>query len=213
MRLAFTCPPQIWRCLRARELLEWRQMFFEREKLTAKGRLLVLERLFEQAAARGGAAPEPGHVPVDTLHAYGEFETHARYLLEAAASQENSLARKARLKRLEKALNSLPDTLMASLPVGPGGNWLAFYRSLTKFLSLMDEAEIALDEDEYTTFIQKLIQMAGSVSEASAVKVDGASMFALMLIQNEMMRARKPKRKARRRKRKPAKATKHPKAS
>ena len=184
------------------------QMLFEREALTAKGRLVVLERLFEHAAARGGTAPQPGHVPVDTLHAYGEFETHARYLLEAAASQENSLARKARLKRLEKALNTLPDALMASLPMGPGGNWLGFYRSLTKFLALMDEAEIALDEDEYTTFIQKLIQMAGSVSEASAVKVDGASMFALMLMQNEMLRGRKPKRKARRKRRKPAKRAK-----
>lgn len=183
-------------------------MLFEKEELTSKGRLLVLERLFEQAAARSGTAPQPGHVPVETLHAYGEFETHARYLLEAAASQQNTTVRKARLKRLEKALNALPDTLMASLPVGPGGNWLAFYRSLTKFLSLMDEAEIALDEDEYTTFIQKLIQMAGSVSDASAVKVDGGSMFALMLIQNEMLRSRKPKRKPRRKRRKPAKRAK-----
>ncbi len=183
-------------------------MLFEKKELTSKGRLMVLERLFEQAATRGGAAPQPGHVPVETLHAYGEFETHARYLLEAAASQQNTAVRKARLKRLEKALNSLPDTLMASLPVGPGGNWLAFYRSLTKFLSLMDEAEIALDEDEYTTFIQKLIQMAGSVSDASAVKVDGGSMFALMLIQNEMLRSRKPKRKPRRMRRKPAKRAK-----
>ena len=78
-------------------------MLFEREELTSQGRLLVLERLFEQAAARGGAAPEPGHVPVDTLHAYGEFETHVRYLLEAAACQENTLYRKARLKKLENS--------------------------------------------------------------------------------------------------------------
>ena len=170
--------------------------------------MVVLERLFEQAAARSGTAPQPGHVPVDTLHAYGEFETHARYLLGAAASQQNTAVRKAKLKRLEKALNTLPDTLMESLPVGPDGNWLAFYRSLTKFLALMDEAEIALDEDEYTTFIQKMIQMAGSVSEASAVKVDAGSMFALMLIQNEMIRARKPKRKPRRKRRRTAKRAK-----
>lgn len=69
-------------------MVEWRQMLFEREELTAKGRLLVLERLFEEAAARGGAAPEHGHVPVDTLHAYGEFESHVRYLLDAAVSQD-----------------------------------------------------------------------------------------------------------------------------
>ena len=189
-------------------MVEWRQMLFEREELTAKGRLLVLEHLFEQAAARGGAAPEPGHVPVDTLHAYGEFETHVRYLLEAAACQENTLYRKARLKKLEKALNALPDDLMASLPAGPGENWLCFYRSLMKFLALMDEAEIGLDAEEYATVIQKMIQLAASVSEASAVKVDAGSMFALMLIQAEAQRMRKPKRKPRRKKRKTAKKTK-----
>lgn len=180
-------------------------MLFEREELTSKGRLLVLERLFEQAAARGGAAPEPGHVPVETLHAYGEFETHVRYLLEAAASQErNSLARKARLKKLEKALNTLPNDLMASLAAGPDEHWLLFYRGLMKLLVLLDEAEISLDAEEYATVMQKMIQLAAAVSEASAVKVDAASMFALMLIQAERQRMRKPKakRKARRRKRK-----------
>ena len=187
-------------------MVEWRQMLFEREELTAKGRLLVLERLFEEAAARGGAAPEPGHVPVDTLHAYGEFESHVRYLLDAAVSQDNTLYRKARLKKLERALNTLPDELMTSLPASPGENWLCFYRGLMKLLALMDEAQIGLDAEEYATVIQKMIQVAASVSEASAVKVDAGSMFALMLIQVEAQRMRKAKskRKPRRKKRKAA---------
>lgn len=183
-------------------------MLFEREELTPQGRLEVLARLFGQAAARPGACPEPGRVPVETLHAYGEFEKHVRYLLEAAASQQNTMYRKARLKKLERTLNTLPDELMASLPAGPGENWLRFYRALMRFLEQMDEAQMALDEEEYTTVIRKMIHLAASVSDASAVRVDAASMFALMLMQMELLRLSRPKKqkKRKRRRKKPAKA-------
>ncbi len=186
-------------------------MLFHREQLSAQGRLHALETLFGQLAKRPGEAPAHGHVPVDILEAYGEFNAHIRFLLEAAASQSREPARVRQLHRIERELDTLPEGIMDTLPAGPGENWLVFYRRLIRLHRMLEEAELGLDEEEYRSLILKMVQMAECVSRASAVDINAASMFTLLLIQvhlhhQDEARHRKPR--PRKRRRSPRKATK-----
>lgn len=183
-------------------------MLFERTALTPQGRLQALVRHFEQTARRAAPVPAEGHVPLETLEAYGNFATHVRYLLESAAPETRE--QKARVSKIERMLNALPQELMATLPTGPEGNWMAFYRRLIQLHGLILEAEIPLEEEEYATFLQKMVQLAEAVSCASAVEVKAASMFTLLLLQVELQRQRPKKRRrpARKKKRKTARSKK-----
>ncbi len=180
-------------------------MLFEREHLTPQGRLSALEGLFGQLAQRPGEPPKRGFVPIDILEAYGEFNAHIRFLLEAAASQGGGPARVRQLRRIERELDALPESIMETLPASPGENWLSFYRRLIHLHRMLEEAGLDLDEEEYRSLILKMVQMAECVSRASAVEVNAASMFTLLLIQvhlhqQDTARQRKPRRKKRKRK-------------
>lgn len=181
-------------------------MLFERTAMTPQGRLQALVSHFEKTARRDAPVPEAGHVPLETLEAYGDFATHVRYLLESAAPQ--SKEQKTLLTKIERLLNALPHELMEALPTGPEGNWMAFYRRLLQLHGWIMEAEIPLEEAEYATFVQKMVALAENVSRHSAVEVNAASMFTLMLLQVELQRQRPAKRRrpARRKKRKTSKA-------
>ncbi len=180
-------------------------MLFEREQLTPEGRLQALESIFAQHARRPGDAPKPGFVPVDILEAYGDFNAHIRFLLEAASNHERDSARVRQLHRLTRELDALPESIMATLPAGPQDNWLNFYRKLLHLHSMLEDAQLNLDEEEYRTLILKMVQMAQRVSEASAVNVNAASMFSLLLIQAHLhhrdeAKRRKPRKKKGRKK-------------
>ncbi len=180
-------------------------MLFEREQLTPAGRLQTLEQLFAQLARRPGEAPKHGYVPVDILEAYGDFNAHIRFLLEAAANKGGDAARVRQLRRVERELDALPESIMDTLPAGPEENWLNFFRKLIQLHRMLEDAQLDLDAEEYRSLILKMVQMADCVSKASAVEVNAASMFALLLIQvhlhhQEELKHRKPSRKKRKRK-------------
>ncbi len=181
-------------------------MLFERNQLTPQGRLQTLESLFAQLAQRPGAVPKRGHVPVNILEAYGEFHSHIRFLLDAAASQGGGAARARQLRRLSHELDKLPESLIDTLPAGPAENWLNFYRRLILLHNMLEDAQLNLDDEEYRSLILKMVQMAESVSRASAVEVNAASMFALLLIQAHLHHedARRTKPRSRKRKRRAA---------
>lgn len=160
-------------------------MLFERKPLTPQERMQTLEAIFEQVARRPGEAPAAGRVPLRALEAYGDFETHLRYVLEAGAAHAGK-ERRATIRRVERALNTLPEALLTSLPAGPENNWLCFFRQLVQFHRLLVQAEIGLEQEDYTNIVLKMIQLAEAVSECSSVAVNAASMFALLLLQVEL---------------------------
>lgn len=174
-------------------------MLFKREPLTPQGRMQTLEAIFEQVARRPGEAPAAGRVPLRALEAYGDFETHLRYVLEANAASAGK-ERRATIRRVERALNTLPDALLTSLPAGPENNWLCFFRQLVQFHRLLTEAEIGLEQEDYTNIVLKMVQLAEAVSESSSVTVNAASMFALLLLQVELHHQRPRSRRSPRRK-------------
>ncbi len=176
-------------------------MLFERKPLTPQGRMLALESIFEQVARRPGEAPAAGRVPLRALEAYGDFETHLRYILEANASHADK-ARRTTIRRVERALNTLPDALLTSLPAGPENNWLCFFRRLVQFHRLLVEAEVGLEQEDYTNIVMKMVQLAEAVSECSSVSVNAASMFALLLLQVELHQQRPRRRRPAKRKKK-----------
>lgn len=183
-------------------------MLFERTALSPQGRLEVLVHRFEEAARRTGVTAEHGHVPVETLEAYGDFATHVRYLLESAApaTKEQRLL----VSRIERLTAALPDELMQNLTTGPDGNWMSFYRKLIQLHGMIQEADIPLEAEEYSTFVNKMVQLADAVSRVSAVEINAASMFTLLLLQMELQRQRPTKRRrpARKKKRKTTKTKK-----
>ena len=174
-------------------------MLFERKPLTPQERMQTLESVFEQVARRPGEAPAAGRVPLRALEAYGDFETHLRYVLEAGAAHANREQRAA-IRRVEKALNTLPDALLTSLPAGPENNWLCFFRQLVQFHRLLVQAEVGLEQEDYTNIILKMVQLAEAVSESSSVTVNAASMFALLLLQVELQQQRPSRRPTKRKK-------------
>ncbi|MBQ8517359.1 MAG: hypothetical protein IJ498_07255 [Akkermansia sp.] len=181
-------------------------MLFERKPLTPQERMQTLEAIFEQVARRPGEAPAAGRVPLRALEAYGDFETHLRYVLEAGAAHAGK-DRRATIRRVERALNILPEALLTSLPAGPENNWLCFFRQLVQFHRLLVQAEIGLEQEDYTNIVLKMVQLAEAVSECSSVAVNAASMFALLLLQVELnqQHPRRHRRPPRRRKTVPKK--------
>lgn len=181
-------------------------MLFERKPLTPQERMQTLEAIFEQVARRPGEAPAAGRVPLRALEAYGDFETHLRYVLEAGAAHAGK-DRRATIRRVERALNILPEALLTSLPAGPENNWLCFFRQLVQFHRLLVQAEIGLEQEDYTNIVLKMVQLAEAVSECSSVAVNAASMFALLLLQVELnqQHPRRHRRTPRRRKTVPKK--------
>ena len=186
-------------------------MLFERETVTPHGRLAAMEELFAKVAKRSDAALAPGRVPVETLEAFGNLETPLRYMLEAAAAGCKDRTRLAQLRKVEKCLNSLPEAIMTSLTAGPEENWLCMFRHLLQLHTLLTDAGIGTDAAEYSTLLQKMVQLAETVSQAAAVEISPASMFTLLLMQVEMQRINPPRRKrkpARKRRKTRAKAKK-----
>ncbi|MBR5330453.1 MAG: hypothetical protein IKV13_03090 [Akkermansia sp.] len=179
-------------------------MLFERETVTPHGRLATMEELFARVARRETAIYEPGRVPVEALEAFGNLETPLRYMLEAASSGCKDRTRLAQLRKVEKCLNTLPDALMTSLSAGPEENWLCMFRHLLQLHTLLTDAGIGTDAAEYSTLLQKMVQLAEVVSQAAAVEISPASMFTLLLMQVEMQRINAPRkrRKATRKRRK-----------
>lgn len=184
-------------------------MLFERETVTPHGRLAAMEELFARVAKRRDTAHEPGHVPVETLEAFGDLETPLRYMLEAASAGCKDRARLSQLRKVEKCLNNLPEALMTSLSAGPDENWLCLFRHLLQLHTLLTDAGIGTEAGEYATLLQKMVQLAEKVSQAARVEISPASMFTLLLMQVEMQRINHPrKRRKPARKRRKAKSRK-----
>lgn len=191
-------------------------MLFDHQVLTPQGRLVAMEKLFEQHARREGELLDHGHVPVEVLEAFGAFETPVRHTLEAAVSHTKDRTRIARLRKIERTLNALPDALMGTLCAEPSEDWLGFYRRLIELHNLITDTAAELDSEEYELMLQRMIMLADSVSRHSRVRMEAAAAFTLLLMQIELQRqrAKKPKRKPKRKKkakRKPA-AKRTPKA-
>ena len=171
-------------------------MLFERETVSAQGRLAAMEELFARVAKRNNPPlREPGSIPVETLEAFRALETPLRYMLEAATAGCKERTRLAQLRKVEKCLNTLPDAIMTSLSAGPEGNWLCMFRHLLQLHTLLTDAGIGTDAAEYSTLLQKMVQLAEKVSESAAVEIRPASMFTLLLMQVEMQRINPPRRK------------------
>lgn len=174
-------------------------MLFEQESLTPRGRILVLTRLFCEVARRDEEPPPQGHVPVPVLEAHRDFEAHVRYTIEAA---EKLCSDKERLRTFRKArhlLDSLPQLIMHTLSAGPESDWTRFYRVLVQLHHALEEAEPTMDEQEYTAIVQKMAALAGAVAQVSSIRIDGTSMFALLLTQ-ALIRKHSPRRRATRKK-------------
>lgn len=174
-------------------------MLFERAKLTPAGRLEAIERLFESFARREQGVPEPGHVPVEALEAYGAFETPVRHMLEAACARTKDRTLLRQLRKIERELNALPESLMATLCAEPKENWLDFYRRLLNLHKLMAEVNGDTDPEEYEGLLRRMAVLAGTVSRHSRVRIEAPACFTLMLMQVELDRQH-PKSKLRKRK-------------
>lgn len=175
-------------------------MLFEREPLTPQKKLDTLTRLFHQAARRGKVCVLSGHVPVAVMEAHGELDAHVRFILEAASRRAPERELQARLRKIEKLLDSLPEAIMTALPAGPDENWLCLYRRLVQLHGLLRED--MLDAEEYAVIVQKMAALAGEISRVSAVEVNGASMFTLLLLQVQLQecaprKVRRPRKKKR----------------
>ncbi len=193
-------------------------MLFQREQLTPQGRLQALESLFSQLARREKEPLAHGHVPVDILEAYGDFNAHVRFCLESDSTGKAAPARQKLLRSIERELDALPASIMETLPTGPEANWLDFYRRLIRLHKLLEDAQPDMDGDEYRSLIQKMVQLAGRVGDAGAVEVNAASMFTLLLIQvhlrhQDAAKQRKPRKKKRKRAAKKPTAKKSPRPS
>ncbi|MCQ2365374.1 MAG: hypothetical protein MJ051_07485 [Akkermansia sp.] len=184
-------------------------MLFEHQVLTPRGRLVAMEKLFEQHARREGELLDHGHVPVEVLEAFGAFETPVRHALEAAVAHTKDRTHIAALRKIEKTLNALPDALMGTLCAEPSEDWLGFYRRLIELHNLITDTAAELDPEEYEAMLQRMVLLADSVSRHSRVRMEAAAAFTLLLMQIELQRQRpkkakrKPKRK-KKAKRKPA---------
>lgn len=187
-------------------------MLFEREPLTPQGRKEVLMRLFGAAARRGADWAVASHVPVAVLEAHGELATHIRFILDAAR-HNRALSREQQrtLHKAERLLDALPNTIMQTLPAGPEDNWLQLYRLLVDMHSLLEDALPDLEAEEYSSIVQKMVQLAEAVAAYAAVEVSAASMFALLLVQMHHNKYEAPKRRPYRRKKR--KASSHKKVA
>lgn len=177
-------------------------MLFEQEKLTPGTRAQALSRLFHSSALRThGETPPTGgeHVPIAVLTAHGELERRLRYMLEAALATRPAAA-KPRLRRIERLLDTLPESIMRTLPATPDQDWMLCYRELVRLHDLLDEAGLCESAEEYAGLITKMSRLAEAVSAGSAVSVNAGSMFTLWLMQSHLRRYSPRKRRAPRRK-------------
>ena len=145
------------------------------------------------------------------LEAHGELATHVRFILDAAR-HNRSLSREQQrlLHKAERLLDALPDTILQTLPAGPEDNWLQLYRMLVDMHGLLEDALPDLDAEEYTSIVQKMVQLSEAVAASAAVEVSAASMFALLLVQVHLNKYEAPKRRPTRRakSKKPARKSK-----
>lgn len=174
-------------------------MLFEREPLTPEGRFRVLSSLFHQVAKKPVPPPEKGHVPQTVLEAYGDLNSHIRYILESSGRHVADRAVHARLRKIDKLLDELPDSIIQTLPAGPQDNWLLLYRRLVALYELLDEPNVGMDAEEFGSVVQKMVQLADAVARESAVDVGAASMFTLLLMQIHLHRYAPRKRRTYRR--------------
>lgn len=180
-------------------------MLFEQEKLTPGKRARALNRLFLSYAQREQSPCASGdHVPVDVLTTHGELERHLRYMLDAAFLTRPAAVRP-RLRRIEKLLDTLPASIMKTLPATPEQDWMCCYRELVKLHDLLDEAGLCESGEEYATITGKMVQLAEAVSAGAAVSVNAGSMFILWLMQTHLQRYSPRKRRAIRRKKRASK--------
>ena len=170
-------------------------MLFETTPLTPQGRLSALEALFTGVARRSAPQVKEGHVPVEVLEAYGNFETPLKYTLEAAMSSCRERERLSHLRKIEKHMRELPDALMLSLTAGPAENWLCLYRKLLLLHELLTAENSTIEEEGYRVMMQKMVHLAETVAKYAAVEINAASMFTLLLMQVEMQRINPPRRR------------------
>lgn len=181
-------------------------MLFDKEPVTPKGRLNALNRLFVEVARREERNTEPGHVPQEVLEAHGKLDCHVRFMLEAASQHPQNKGKNRLISKIMRLVDSLPSSIIATLPTQPEENWLSFYRKLVALHDLLEELAPDQDAEEYSALVQKMIQLAGSVADAAEVKIDGASMFSLLLIQVYLHKHTPARRRRTRRK---TRSTKH----
>ena len=178
-------------------------MLFEEDQITPAKKARALSKLFHSRASRAQEPSPADHVPVEVLAAHGELESHLRYMLDATLDKRPPHAVKLNLRRIEKLLDSLPESILQTLPASPAQDWMRCYRDLAKLHDLLDDAGLCVSVDDYATVIAKMTRLAEAVSEASAVRVTAASMFALWLMQAHLRRyAPRRRRKSRTTKRK-----------
>lgn len=188
-------------------------MLFEKETLSAQGKAAVLATLFQTVSERQAEQVSAGHVPVEVLDAHGELTTHVRFLLEAATHRKTSKEEHKQLRKIDKLLDSLPESILYTLQAKGDDNWMHLYRKLIQLHSLLDDALPNPDVDEYTAIVQKIIHLAVTVANAAAVTINPASMFTLLLMQVHLHKyaPKKPKRTKKQAKNK-AKGAKKPAA-
>ena len=165
-------------------------MLFEQEKLTPSKRAIALSKQFHSYAHRDQApqaANSDGHVPVEVLTSHGELERHLRYMLDAAFNTRPAAVRP-KLRRIEHLLNTLPESIMLTLPATPDQDWMRCYRDLVRLHDMLDEAGLCDSEEEYATITSKMAQLAEAVSIGSAVSVNAGGMFTLWLMQAHLRR-------------------------
>ncbi|MBE6419818.1 MAG: hypothetical protein E7031_06755 [Akkermansiaceae bacterium] len=180
-------------------------MLFERQSLTPQGKADVLARLFTDVAENSDSkAVSAGVVPRNVLEAYGDLSTHVRFMVESAAHTPAGKANHKQLRKVDKLLDQLPETILMALPARSDTNWMLLYRALVQLHGLLEDSLPEMDAEEYTAIVQKLIKMAESVAEHAAVRINAASMFTLLLMQVHLHKYSPTRKKATR---KPRKAT------
>ncbi len=176
-------------------------MLFEREPLTEQGKIQVLNRIFNRVSRRKGASPPaPGHMPPAVLMAYGDCANHINYIIESLKNADLSRSQKLKLRQVEKLAATLPNAMATSMTASPWENWLCLCRHLLRAMEGMEHLGWKIDQDEYETLTSKIIQLVSTVSQASVVEVNAASMFTLLLMQKVLQRRRRrtPKRRRKR---------------
>lgn len=159
-------------------------MLFEREPLSPQGKADVLVRLFAEAAQQhADTAPRPGVVPRAVLEAYGDLSSHVRFMIEAAAHAPGGKEKHRQLRKIDKLLDALPESILLALPATSDTNWMILYRALVQLHGLLEDTLPEMDADEYTAIVQKLVHLAEAVAEHAAVRINPASMFTLLLMQ------------------------------
>lgn len=185
-------------------------MLFERELLTPLGKADVLTSMFAEAANREtDEIPAPGVVPREVLEAYGDLSTHVRFMIEAAAHVQRSKEEHKSLRKIEKLLDTLPESILLSLQASASSNWMLLYRKLVQLHGLIEDNLPAPDADEYCAIVRKLVRMAETVAEHAAVEINAGSMFTLLLMQVHLHKYSPTRRKSiRKPSKKPKKAKK-----